>query len=120
MVAPQAKKTCVVHIVGKHTISERRACQLVGANRTGVRYNNQKPDEEVLILEIRELAMKYRRFGYRRIHMLLKRAGKKINHKRVYRLYRKMGLKVLKETPHNCIIEDFGLVFVRAKFGGRS
>ena len=45
---------------------------------------------------MKEMAMKNRRYGYRRIHVLLKRSGQKVNHKKVYRLYRALGLKVLK------------------------
>src|SRR5208282_6060201 len=53
-------------------------------------------DENELKEEIKEIAYEKRRFGYRRIRMLLMRRGKTVNHKRVYRLYRSMGLKVLK------------------------
>lgn len=68
----------------------------MGANRSTVRYSLQKQDESELKEEIKEIAYEKRRFGYRRIQMLLMRRGKKVNHKRVYRLYRNMGLKVLK------------------------
>lgn len=67
----------------------------MGANRSTVRYM-QKQDDSELREEIKEIAYEKRRFGYRRIQMLLKRRGKTVNHKRVDRLYRSMGLKVLK------------------------
>lgn len=95
MVTPQAKKACS-HAIMEHGISERKACQLVGVNRSTVRYKVQKHDDSELNEKIRKIAYERKRFGYRRIHMLLKREGLKINHKKVYRLYRNMGLKVMK------------------------
>jgi putative transposase len=68
----------------------------MGAYRSTVRYLLQRKDENELKEEIKEIAYEKRRFGYRRIRMLLMRRGKTVNHKRVYRLYRSMGLKVLK------------------------
>jgi len=56
----------------------------------------RKKDESKLKEEIKEIAYEKRRFGYRRIRMLLVRKGTTVNHKRIYRLYREMGLKVLK------------------------
>ncbi len=68
----------------------------MGAYRSTVRYLLQRKDENELKEEIKEIAYEKRRFGYRRIRMLLMRRGKAVNHKKVYRLYRSMGLKVLK------------------------
>lgn len=83
-------------LMQEHVLSERHACSLVGANRATVRYQTLKASEEELKEQIREMAMKHRRYGYRRIYKLLKRAGREINHKKVYRLYKELGLKVLK------------------------
>ena len=96
MVAPQEKRACSKMFVKEHGVSERQACRLVGANRTTVRYYTRRASEEELKRRIREIAMKHRRYGYRRVHILLRREGKKVNHKRVYRLYKNLGLKVLK------------------------
>ena len=60
------------------------------------RYRSKKKEEIDLVGRIKEIAYEKRRFGYRRIHLLLKRNGFKVNHKRVYRIYRALGLKVLK------------------------
>jgi putative transposase len=68
----------------------------VGAERATIRYGSHKPDEELLREKITSLAQEKRRYGYRRIHILLKRDGRQINHKKVYRIYRELGLKVLK------------------------
>lgn len=79
------------------TISERKACLLVGINRASMRYQPQSKESDVeLSARIQELALERKRFGYRRIHHLLRREGTEVNHKRVYRLYREAGLTVRK------------------------
>ena len=83
-------------LMKEHSLSERRACRLVGANRATIRYESRKAPDQDLEQTMKEMAMKNRRYGYRRIHVLLKRSGQKVNHKKVYRLYRALGLKVLK------------------------
>ena len=76
-------------------ISERRACVLTGVYRGTVRYQpRQTAGTKVLSGRIIELAQERRRFGYRRIHALLRREGHTINHKRVYRLYSAANLAV--------------------------
>jgi len=110
--------------VKEHGLSERQACRLAGANRTTVRYRIRRVSEERLKKQIREIAMKHRRYGYRRVHILLRREGKNVNHKHVYRLYKSLGLRVLKRggrkravgarksthvvnTPNQCWALDF-------------
>jgi len=76
-------------------LSERRACRRVGMARTSCRYARQRPgQEENLKARLRTLAGERRRFGYRRLTVLLRREGWGVNHKRVYRLYRQEGLGV--------------------------
>jgi len=77
-----------------HGLSERRACGLVGLARTSCRYRPQRSTEEKLRARLRALAGERRRFGYRRLTVLLRREGWAVNHKRVYRLYREEGLAV--------------------------
>ena len=76
-------------------ISERRACQMIGLSRAVLRFQPrasvQTPE---LPAQLVELAQERRRFGYRRLHILLRRAGVQVNHKRIYRLYRAPGLMV--------------------------
>jgi putative transposase len=83
-------------VVESYGYSERKACQFVGANRASVRYVSRKPGEELLKEKITSIAHEKRRYGYRRIHVLLKRAGVHINHKKLFRIYKQLGLKVLK------------------------
>ena len=76
-------------------LSERRACWLVGMARTSCRYERQRQGrEEKLKARLRTLSGERRRFGYRRLTVLLRREGWAVNHKRVYRLYRQEGLGV--------------------------
>ena len=75
-------------------MSERRACTLIGADRSSVRYAARRPDDAALRARMREIAHDRRRFGYRRLHILLRREGWRINAKKTYRLYREEGLGV--------------------------
>jgi putative transposase len=90
----------VVHQVReRYGISERRACQLVGIGRSTLRYHRRPHrEEESLRQRLRELAAARPRFGYRRLHVLLRREGVIINHKRVERRYREEGLAVRRRT----------------------
>ena len=77
-----------------HGLSERRACGLVGIKRSSCRYAGRRPELVGLRGRLRELAQERRRFGYRRLTVLLRREGWTVNPKRVYRMYREEGLGV--------------------------
>lgn len=79
----------------KTHISERRACSLLGLSRSVLHYVSQRMDDG-LQQRLVELAGERRRFGYRRLHILVEREGFMVNHKRVHRLYRAAGLAVRK------------------------
>ena len=68
-------------------LSQRRACGLMGLYRATCRYRKRRCEDERLRARLRELAEARRRFGYRRLQILLEREGWQVNHKRVYRLY---------------------------------
>jgi putative transposase len=89
-VVSREQKREAVSIAREH-VSERRACEIIELHRTVFRHTPIGKDVE-LEDRIRRIAEKKRRFGYRRIYLEL-RKGEKINHKKVYRLYRNMGLK---------------------------
>jgi putative transposase len=74
--------------------SERRACWLMGLSRSSCRYQPRRRKEEALRQRLRELAAERRRFGYRRLAVLLRREGWTVNWKRVYRVYRQEHLQV--------------------------
>lgn len=89
------------------TISERRACLLVGLSRTVLHYaSTAQPENEQLQARLVELAGERRRFGYRRLHALVRREGVQVNHKRIYRLYSDAGLSVRRRKKrHGVAVE---------------
>ena len=74
-----------------HGFSERRACRLIGVNRSAWQYEPLRGRDDAVRERMREIANERRRFGYRRLAILLKREGKSMNLKKVYRLYRENG-----------------------------
>jgi putative transposase len=94
MVGPAAKREAVVHLQDHHQMSERRACKLIGADRQMVRYRSRRPLETALRERLRSLANERRRFGYRRLFIMLRREGEPSGINRIYRLYREEGLGV--------------------------
>ena len=94
MSAPQ-KKAAVRYLTGRRGCSQRRACCLVGLSRSTARYRSRpRADETQLVERLKEFARKRRRRGYRLAHRDLQRTGVAVNHKRVYRLWRREGLAV--------------------------
>lgn len=91
---PAARREAVAILAGTYEMSERRACRVIAADRSSVRYASRRPDEAALRARMRELAHDRRRFGYRRLHVLLKAEGLVVNRKKTERLYREEGLKV--------------------------
>jgi putative transposase len=88
----------------KTTISERRACQLVGLSRSVLQHKPISSEQtQALQARIIDIAYERRRFGYRCIQMMLRREGVVVNHKRTYPLYREAGLAVRKRKKHHGI-----------------
>jgi putative transposase len=94
MVTPAARREAVAHLRLAYEVIERRACSTLGAERTSVRYRSTRPDDAAVRARLRELAAIRRRFGYRRLHILLRREGIVMNHKKLRRLYREERLQV--------------------------
>ena len=94
MVTPAAKREAVAHLRALLDVSERRACRVIAADRTVIRYSSCRGDDSALREKLRDLAHQRRRFGYRRLHILLRREGITINRKKTQRLYREEGLTV--------------------------
>ena len=92
-----------------HGVSQRRACGLLGMDRTSFRYRSSQPDDAAVRERLRALAAERRRFGYRRLQWLLEREGVRMNHKRFRRLYREEKLQVQRRRGRRRAIE------VRAK-----
>ena len=96
MVTPAAKRQAVEHLRVAHGMSERRACVVVGADRKSMRYRSTRADDGEVRSRLRDIAQQRRRFGYRRLHILLRREGVVINRKKTQRLYTEEGLTVRK------------------------
>jgi putative transposase len=94
MVTAAARREAVAHLRVAYEVSERRACSALGADRTSVRCRGRRPDDANIRARLRELAAVRRRFGYRRLHILLTREGIIMNHKKLRRLYREERLQV--------------------------
>jgi putative transposase len=94
MVTPAAHREAAVYLQSAHGMSERRACRVMGSDRTSMRYQATRPDDGALRARLRALAQERRRFGYRRLHVLLRREGQVVNRKRVQRIYREERLMV--------------------------
>lgn len=94
MVTPDARRTAVAHACTAHGVSQRRACRALGVDRTSVRYRSVRPDDTSLREAMRAMAGERRRFGYRRIHVMLRRQGVVMNQKKLRRLYREEKLQV--------------------------
>jgi len=94
MVTPDVKRKAVAHAQETFGVSERRACDMLGADRSSVRYRSRRPDDAELREKIRAVAADRRRFGYRRIHVMLSRQGVHMNLKKLRRLYAEEKLQV--------------------------
>ena len=81
-----------------YRVGIRRACSVVGIQRTSYYYKSRR-DDRVLTARIHEIAAARVRYGYRRIYVLLRREGWKVNHKRVYRIYCREGLNLRSKRP---------------------
>ncbi len=91
---PAQKRAAAHYFRAGFRVSERRACRLAGVARSSYRYRSVAVDQTALRLRLRDLAATRVRSGYRRRHILLRREGWRVNHKRVERLYREEGLGI--------------------------
>jgi putative transposase len=98
MVTATQRRQVVTHLRAAFGITLRHACRLVGLSRSRWHYRPVRPERDHPIRErLRALAAARPRFGYQRLHLLLRREGLRVNLKRVYRLYREERLLV---RPH--------------------
>ena len=94
MVKPTAYRQAVGLVMAEMSISLRRACRALGFPRSSWHYASKRVPPVELIEKLRSLASKRPRWGYRMLHLMLKRDGVVANHKRIYRLYKQEGLAV--------------------------
>jgi putative transposase len=82
-----------------YQVSERRACRTLNYPRASHRYQSVRDDRAELRIQLRDLASGRPRYGYRRLHVLLRRKGYRVNAKLVYRLYCEEGLGIRSKRP---------------------
>ena len=105
----------VAHLRSVFEISERRACLIINADRKMVRYRSRRPPDTALRERLRSLAIERRRFGYRRLFVLLRREGEPSGKNRIYRLYREEGLTVRKRRIRRRAVGTRAPILVEAK-----
>ena len=116
MVSPLARRSIVKYLTKTGKCSERRACVVVGLSRSLVRYIARwSKDETMLIKEIHKLAIRHSRYGYRRIAVLLRREGCKINRKRVDRIWKAEGLSLPLRRPRRRRVHPVGEIVNKAE-----
>jgi len=119
MVGPAAKREAVAHLQARMGLSERRACAIVGADRKMVRYQSRRPPDTKLRRRLRDLANERRRFGYRRLFILLRREGEPSGINRIYRLYREEGLAVRRRRTRRKAVGTRAPILAEARANAR-
>ena len=95
-------KAAVEQMEAQFAFSQRRACGLMALAVSSYRYRTCRSDEP-LRTRLIGLAREKPRFGYRRLHVLLRRSGEAVNHKRVHRVYREAGLAIRRKKRKHCV-----------------
>ncbi len=119
MVGPVAQREAVAHLKAMMGLSERRACDIVSADRKMIRYKSCRPADTALRVRLRDLANERKRFGYRRLFILLRQEGEASGINRIYRLYREEGLTVRKRRTRRRAIGNRAPIVVEAKANAR-
>ena len=96
---PVRKRQMVDHVRDAWQVSIRRACQALPVDRSTYHYRSKRTGQAVLMKRIKEIAETRVRYGYRRMHVLLRQEGWLVNAKRVYRLYREMACNCATNRP---------------------
>jgi putative transposase len=94
MVSPSQRRAVVAWAETAYQVSERRACRALTIHRAVIRYASVKPDDAPVRRRLHELAKDRTSFGAKRLHVMLRRGGLTINHKKTHRLYIEEGLQL--------------------------
>ena len=81
-------------------MSQRRACEVLEADRSTIQYKLRRYDQASLEMAIKEICETRVRYGYRRVHVMLQRDGSQHNVKKTYRIYKETGLQLRNKTPN--------------------
>lgn len=96
---PARKRKLVDEVRGEWGVSIRRACRVVEFDTSTYHYKSRRPEQADLEKRIKEICQTRVRYGYRRVHVLLRREGWRINQKKTRRVYRELGLQLRNKTP---------------------
>ena len=113
------ERDVVAHLRAVMGLSERRACRIVAIDRKTARYTSKRPADAELRAELRDLANARRRFGYRRLFILLRQQGERSGKNRIYRLYSEEGLTVRKRRARRRAVGTRAPILVEAKPNAR-
>ena len=113
------QREAVAHLQAELGLSERRACSIVSADRKMIRYRSCRPPDTELRVQLRELANARRRFGYRRLFVLIRQQGEPSGKNRIYRLYREEGLSVRKRRARRRAVGTRAPILVEARPNAR-
>jgi putative transposase len=94
LLTPEAMRKAAMHLICRFKQSQRRVCSLISLNRSTFGYKVKPNNDGIIRNRLKELATQRRRFGCPRLHILLRREGVAINHKRTERIYREEGLSL--------------------------
>lgn len=119
MVTPAVKREAVAHLQAQLGLSERRACRIAEADRKMIRYRSRRAPDTALRGRLRDLANERRRFGYRRLFVLLRREGEPSGINRIYRLYREEGLTVRKRKARRKALGTRAPILIEARANAR-
>ena len=119
MVGPAVKREAVAHLRTMFQMSERRACSVIAADRTSIRYQFCRPPDTELRCRLRDLANARRRFGYRRLFVLLRQQGEPSGINRIYRLYREEGQTVRRRRVRRRAVGARVPILIEAKVNAR-
>ena len=103
---PASRRLAVAHLAAEHQFTERRACGLVGISRSVLHYASRREDDAPIRSRLKALAGQYRRYGYLRLHVFLRKEGLVVNAKRTYRLYCEEGLQVRRRKRKRLAHQD--------------
>ena len=119
MVGPAVKREGVAPLRATMGLSERRAGSIVSADRKMIRYRSCRPPDTELRTQLRDLANERKRFGYRRLFVLLRQEGEPSGINRIDRLYREEGLTVRKRRARRRAVGSRAPILVESKPNAR-
>ena len=96
---PVRKRKLVDAVCGEWDVSIRRACRVLEFDTSTYHYKSRRPGQAALEHRIKEICQTRVRYGYRRVHVMLRREGWPINQKKTRRIYRELGLQLRNKTP---------------------